>query len=235
LERYDRLQADFASMIVHDLRSPLTSIISGLRIFRRHLAGAMEERLVRVLDAMEGSAQRLLALVTDFLDLAKLEAGRLEIRPRPVPVAEVLAQVTEAVRLQAESRGISVRVAVPEGLPRVAADPERVEQVAWNLLSNAVKFTPEGGEVGVTAAEETPGWVTLRVWDTGPGIPPEEQERLFEKFRQASTAARSAVKGTGLGLAIAREIVEAHGGRIWVESEPGAGATFAFTLPVARE
>ncbi len=235
LERYDRLQADFASMIVHDLRSPLTSIVSGLRILRRYLAAEMPERLVRILDAMEGSAERLLTLVTDFLDLARLEAGRLEIRPRPVAVGEILERVSDAVRLQAESRGIAVRVRAPGSLPRVFADPERVEQVAWNLLANAVKFTPEGGEVEVTAAVEEPGFVTLRVRDSGPGIPPEEQAHLFQKFRQASTASGVAAKGTGLGLAIAREIVEAHGGRIWVESEPGAGATFAFTLPVARD
>ncbi len=234
LERYDRLQADFASMIVHDLRSPMTSILAGLAILRRFLDGTLPERLLKILDAMEDSAKRLLTLVTDFLDLSKIEAGRMEVSPRPVRPGEVVARVLESVRLQAESKGIDLTAEVTDDGLQVLADPERIAQVLWNLLSNALKFTPEGGRVELSVAPDPSGLAVWTVRDTGPGIPAEEQPGLFDKYRQASTARRSPQKGTGLGLAICREIVEAHGGRIWVESRPGEGAAFRFTLPLAR-
>ncbi len=234
LERYDRLQADFASMIVHDLRSPLTSILSGLSIFRRHLGETIPERFLKILDTMEDSAKRLLTLVTDFLDLSKIEAGRMEVSPRPVQPGEVVARVLESIRLQAESKGIEVTASIGEEELQVLADPERITQVLWNLLSNALKFTPEGGRVELSVVRDDSGVSVWTVRDTGPGIPEEEQEGLFDKYRQASTARRSAQKGTGLGLAICKEIVEAHGGRIWVESRPGEGAAFRFTLPLAK-
>jgi signal transduction histidine kinase len=169
-------------------------------------------------------------MIDDLLDISRIEAGRLAIDPAPEPVGPIVREAIETHRASAEEHGIELGFRLDDPLPPVIADRDRVLQVLGNLLANAVKFTPAGGRVEVGASregEEVRWWVE----DSGPGIPPEHLPHLFDRFWQAR---RSHRRGLGLGLAIVKGLVEAHGGRVWVESEPGRGSRFQFTLPASR-
>ncbi|HET9345308.1 MAG TPA: GAF domain-containing sensor histidine kinase [Candidatus Limnocylindrales bacterium] len=247
-------KSQFLANVSHELRTPLTSIVGFTRIVRKRLDevvlpaltaardGADDDpkldRAVRQvgenLDIVVTEGDRLTALVTEVLDLEKIEAGKMEFRDEPVDVADVVARATAATAALFDTTGLELRRDVPDGLPEVRGDTHRLVQVVINLLSNAVKFTPEGSvTVRVATAPDDPATVVVSVADTGTGIAPEDQARVFEEFAQAGDTLSDTPRGTGLGLAISREIVEHHGGRIWLESELGAGSTFSFTLPAS--
>jgi signal transduction histidine kinase len=177
---------------------------------------------------MRRAGERMNRLIQDLLDVKRIESGRLVVEPRPVPAGALLGEAVELLRPLATSNAIDLVYEAAEDLPRVSADPHRIHQVLSNLIGNSIKFTPRGGRVSVTGECLGPE-VRLAVSDTGPGIPPEYVPHIFGQFWQG---ARTDRRGIGLGLAIAKGIVEAHAGRIWVESTVGAGSSFYFTLPV---
>jgi signal transduction histidine kinase len=171
-------------------------------------------------------------LVSDLLDISRIEAGQIKMQLRPTSMREVINRVATSFGPQLKAQDLYLTVQCPENVPLVMADPDRLGQVFDNLLSNALKFTTRGG-ITITAADKG-DYVMVSVKDTGTGVPKEEQERIFEKFYQIKVGNAYPSKGTGLGLAIVRSIIESHRGKVWVESEPGSGATFRFILPRAR-
>jgi signal transduction histidine kinase len=179
------------------------------------------------------SGRHLLSLINDILDLAKVEAGRLELELGPFHLPTALDNALTLVRERATRHRITLTQSVDERLHDIVADERKVKQILLNLLSNAVKFTPEGGRVTLTATVDA-GAITIAVSDTGIGIAPEDQAAIFEEFRQVGRDDERKQEGTGLGLTLAKKFVELHGGRIWVESQVGHGATFTFTLPGTR-
>ncbi|HEX9444872.1 MAG TPA: ATP-binding protein, partial [Candidatus Binatia bacterium] len=230
LERAGELQADFSAMIVHDLRAPLANIASSAAMMEAGYFGAVSEEQKKWTGKIKNNTASLVELVNDFLDLSKLEAGRLDLAREATDIDALLENAVENHLHTAKAKKIALAYRSEERLPRIHADPRRLDQVLANLLSNAVKFTPEGGAIQVRALAKD-GALQIRVEDTGVGIDPGEIGGLFEKYRQSASGKTSAHKGTGLGLVICKMIVEAHGGRIWVESEAGKGTAFAFTLP----
>jgi two-component system, OmpR family, phosphate regulon sensor histidine kinase PhoR len=229
LRRLERMRREFVANVSHELRTPLASI----RVVVETLeAGAADDPAVAgdFLRRIIGEVDHLVGLVDELLDLARLESGRAVLESEVSDPATLLTRAVERLRPQVERAGLVLRVEVPPDLPLVRVDRGRIEQVLINLLHNAVKFTPEGGEIVATAAS-VDGMVRVSVRDTGVGIAAEELPRVFERFYKSDMARRS--PGSGLGLAIAKHIVQAHGGTIWAESVPGAGATFSFTMPLA--
>lgn len=222
-----RARDDILSIVAHDLRSPLNSIVLGIQALRRRGRGVLNATGAEALDRLLSSAQRMGRLIEDLLDVARLEAGQLSLSPSPQPTEGLLREAVEAARPQAGQ--VHLLLDEPGALPPVLADRDRLLQVFSNLLGNALKFTPPGGEVRAGARLEGEA-VCFYVRDTGPGIAPEALAHIFERFWQADRRDR---RGAGLGLSIARGLVEAHGGRLRVESEPGRGSTFFFTVPVA--
>ncbi|MFZ5822865.1 MAG: ATP-binding protein [Bacillota bacterium] len=229
LERASRHKSEFLTMVSHEFRTPLTSIITftELLLGDERLKPEQRENLTDVLE----SSQHLLRMINDLLDLSRLEAGKVKLFKEMLAVPDLMRDVARTVHPLTEKKAIFLAVEANPDLPLVHADELRVMQILMNLLGNAVKFTPEGGRVRVTA-REAGEMVEIAVSDTGIGIAPEEQGRIFEAFRQAG---RQRPEGSGLGLALARSLVELHGGRIWVESRLGEGATFTFTLPIWSE
>lgn len=231
LEEATRQQGDFVAMIVHDLRSPLTAIMAIAEMLRDGGFGTVtpdqREWSERILD----NANNLVELISDFLDVSKLETGRISLTTCPVDVASLIQKAVEDHGPLAKKRKIQLTYRVEGELFEIAADPRRLDQVFNNLLSNALKFTDPGGRVWVEARFDENNGIRVEVHDTGVGIPRDEIRGLFGKYRQVNSATISEQKGTGLGLVICKMIVEAHGGRIWVESEFGRGSSFIFNLP----
>jgi len=226
----DRMKSEFISTVSHELRTPLTSIKASMALLLEG-QGGLDEESTELLQVSKRNADRLVRLVNDILDISKIEAGRLELDPKPIEVPALCAEAVAGIEGFAKKVGVTVRTSLAAGLPRVRADQDRVVQVLINLLSNALKFSPRGAAVELLARTRGSG-VELEVRDQGPGIPREFREKLFTRFAQADRARREQ-EGTGLGLAICRALVLAHGGEIRVESEPGHGASFFFTLPGA--
>ncbi|MFC6216736.1 sensor histidine kinase, partial [Fodinicurvata halophila] len=230
LKELDRLKDDFLATVSHELRTPLTAI----RSFGELLADnpdTDEEQRARFLDIIVKESERLTRLINQILDLARMEAGRMDWEMSEVEPRAVVMDALAATAGLFDDREVTLEVEVPEGLPLLRVDRDRLMQVIVNLLSNAAKFCqrPEG-KVTVQAALAD-GQVTVSVRDNGPGITAEDHERIFERFQQAGSTLSDKPKGTGLGLPISRQIIESFGGRIWVESTPGAGACFRFALP----
>jgi signal transduction histidine kinase/sensor domain CHASE-containing protein len=231
LEEASKLQADFTAMIAHDLRSPLSNIMSIAEMMGGELFGTVNEEQKNWLNRMRNNATGLVQLVSDFLDISKLEAGRIELSRKPTNIEDLVQNTIEDHQPVAKSKRIDLICQIDASLPAIRADARRLDQVLNNLLSNALKFTGEGGAIQIRVRPENSSGVMVQVQDSGVGIPQNEIANLFQKYRQTSSAAVSAQKGTGLGLVICKMIVEAHGGKIWVESEEGKGAIFTFTLP----
>jgi signal transduction histidine kinase len=230
LEAASRHKSEFLANMSHELRTPLNAISGFSQVLRKGLFGEINEKQAEYLDDILASARHQLSLIDDVLDLAKVEAGQIELHPAPFSLPEALDRGVVIVRERATKGGVRISMTVGPGVGTVVGDERRVTQVLFNLLSNAVKFTPSGGEVAVSASR-LDGAVHVSVRDTGPGIAPEDQERIFEEFQQAELG-KAQREGTGLGLALSKRLVELHDGRLWVESEPGHGSTFTFTLPV---
>ena len=228
----ERMKDEILSVAGHELRSPLTALLGSLDLLDATSGAGLSAPAASMLRIARQNSRRLLRLVNDVLDVERLRAGRLALSPS---VHEVEALMDEAVgNVVALAEAKSIRMSVPASTLRVLADGDRVVQVLVNLLSNAVKFSDEGAAIAMTAREAPGRWTRFEVADHGRGIPPEMQEKIFERFQQVQ-AADGGSRGAGLGLAIARGIVQAHGGEMGVRSEPGAGSTFWFTLPSATQ
>ena len=231
LKQLDRLKDDFMSTVTHELRTPLTSI----RAFSEILLAEPEVELAerkKFLGIITRETERLTRLINQVLDLAKIESGRAEWHVTRVDLNEVVADTLAGMSQVFKEKGLAIAATLPERVPAVRADLDRLIQVLLNLLSNAVKFCePNKGRIEVAVSEHA-GYVRIDVRDNGPGISPENQKVVFDKFRQVGDTLTNKPSGTGLGLHISRQIVEHFGGRMWVESRPGEGATFSFTLPV---
>jgi signal transduction histidine kinase len=234
LEVASKHKSDFLANMSHELRTPLNAIVGFSQVLREKLFGEMNDKQSEYLDDILSSANHLLSLINDILDLSKVEAGQVELELGAFSLREALERGIVMVREKASTNGVVLALDLDPSVDLVYGDERRIRQVVFNLLSNAVKFTPEGGRVNVSTLRED-GAVRVAVTDTGPGIPSADQERIFEEFQQARAADGERPEGTGLGLALTRSLVELHGGRIWVESEPGRGSTFAFTLPAEQQ
>ena len=230
LKTVDKMKSDFFSTMAHELRTPLTSIKEGTSLLLEGVGGGTTETQKKLLKIIAVESHRLIDLVNASLDLSKIEAGMMTFSFTPAEIFPLLQRVVTEVRPWAMAKGVRVEVHGPPGLPLVPMDTERILQVLRNLLGNAIKFTPDGGTVNVlTRHEEKKVFVTVR--DTGIGISKENLTDIFEKYRQGDSGRSEYIKGTGLGLAIVKHIVTAHGGSIWVESDPGQGSSFTFFLP----
>jgi signal transduction histidine kinase len=258
LEEANRHKNQFVASMSHELRTPLNAIIGFSEVLLDPSLAASQEERRQFLEDILSSGKHLLKLINEVLDLAKIEAGRMELQIASADLGDVLETVQSTMRPLAAKKAIALHVERDPALGPVPMDAARIRQVLLNLVGNALKFTPEEGQVWVTArlmddgrgaqaqrstgtvggtalplsATAPPQAVEVSVRDTGPGIPPEDHERIFLEFQQADNASTPTAEGTGLGLALARKFVEMHGGRICVTSEVGSGATFTFTLPL---
>jgi signal transduction histidine kinase len=229
LETASRHKSEFLANMSHELRTPLNAILGFSQVLQHRLFGEINEKQDEYLDDILASGNHLLSLINDVLDLSKVEAGQVELEIAAFSLGEALERGVVMVRESAIKNGVQLSLELAPDVNGVRGDERRVRQIVFNVLSNAVKFTPAGGSVAVAAANVN-GEVHVSVTDTGPGIAPEDQERIFEEFQQTEVGVQQR-EGTGLGLALSKRLVELHGGRIWVESEPGHGSRFVFTLP----
>ena len=232
LEVASQHKSEFLANMSHELRTPLNAIIGFSEVLSERMFGELNEKQEEYLKDIYASGTHLLSLINDILDLSKIEAGRMELELTDFYLPQAIENALTLVRERAGRRGIALAQTMDERLGNIRGDERKVKQVLLNLLSNALKFTPEGGRVEVRAGM-VDGTAEISVTDTGIGIAPEDQQAIFEEFRQVGTAEKKA-EGTGLGLTLCRKFVELHGGRIWVKSQLGAGSTFTFMIPVRR-
>ena len=231
LEVANKHKSEFLANMSHELRTPLNAIIGFSEVLSERMFGEINEKQAEYLRDIHESGRHLLSLINDILDLSKIEAGRMELDLSRFHLPTALSNAMTLIRERAQRHGIALGLNIDPRLGDFQADERKLKQVLVNLLSNAVKFTPEGGRIDVSAKLEE-GHAQIAVRDSGIGISAEDQERLFEEFRQVGSDRARKAQGTGLGLALTKKFVELHGGRIRVESAPGKGSTFAFTLPV---
>jgi signal transduction histidine kinase len=231
LEAASRHKSEFLANMSHELRTPLNAIIGFSEVLGERMFGELNDKQAEYVQDILSSGRHLLALINDILDLSKIEAGRMELELSRFDLPAAIEGAVILVRERATRHGLALDVSVDGRLGPFVGDERKIRQVLLNLLSNAVKFTPEGGRVAVRAAPAD-GGVEISVTDTGIGIAPEDQEAIFQEFRQVGTDYARKREGTGLGLALARRFVDLHGGQIWVKSRPGEGSTFSFNLPV---
>ncbi|MBM4135760.1 MAG: response regulator [Nitrospira sp.] len=244
LERANQLKGRFIANMSHELRTPLNSIIGFSDILLEKTFGDINETQERYIRNIYSSGNHLLELINNVLDIAKIEAGRYEMTYETFLIENAIDEVINIMKSLAENKSIDIKVSIDEGISSITADRVKLKQVLYNLLSNAIKFTPEGGMVGVDVYKEInvegrypwamPGleFVKFSIWDTGIGISPEDNEKIFDEFEQANSTFSRKYGGAGLGLALTKKLVELHGGNITVESIPGEGSTFSFLIPV---
>jgi PAS domain S-box-containing protein len=233
VERANRLKSEFLASMSHELRTPLNTVLGFSELLAEENAGALNDKQKRFLTHIQRDATHLLELINDILDLSKIEAGRLDLHLEKFPMAVAAAEVLTSVRPLAANKNLTLDSDVDTTV-MLQADRVRFKEILYNLFSNAIKFTPAGGRVWMETSVSD-GAVSIVVGDTGIGIAPEDQAAIFESFRQAGATTKGVREGTGLGLAITKRLVEHHGGRIWVESQPGKGSRFFVTLPLASE
>jgi signal transduction histidine kinase len=229
-DEVNRMKNEFVAMASHELRTPLTSIRGSLGLLSAGVAGELPQEAMELLAIAGNNTERLLRLVSDILDIEKIESGKTELDIKEVSMPEIVRKSVDEMGGFAAERGVALESEIQPG--NLMVDFDRIVQVLDNLISNAVKFSPEGGKVLVRARMEK-GFATLSVTDFGPGIPEDFKARIFHKFQQADKTVAREKGGTGLGLAVCKTIVDGHGGKIWFESQEGHGATFVFTLPAA--
>ncbi|HEY3818741.1 MAG TPA: HAMP domain-containing sensor histidine kinase [Polyangiaceae bacterium] len=224
-------KSQFMANVTHELRTPIHGICGLSDLLESGIYGPVTGKQKDAQQSIKRSARSLLALIDDLLELSRADAGKLEVRPEPVDVAELVATVAAAARWMVGTKALTVETDVAGDLPRVESDPRALKQVLVNLLSNAAKFTEEGGRVVVRARPEDGGGVRLEVEDTGIGIAPADQARIWEEFRQLDGSAERTYGGVGLGLAVVKRLAHAVGARVELKSEPGKGSTFAVLVP----
>lgn len=245
LKQLDEMKSGFISHVSHELRTPLASMKEADNLLLEEAGGKINEKQRRFLTIIEQGTNKLTKMIDDLLDLSKMEAGMMKYNFILADIRPILAHALSEVELLAEKKGLHLSSEVMGSLPRVWMDIYKIQQVVVNLLSNAIKYTPERGSIEVkadlhrTLAEANEGgeggYLRVSVADTGVGIAPESQARIFDKFQDLDPERVPGAKGTGLGLSIARHIVQAHDGRIWVESAPGKGSVFTFILPLEKK
>lgn len=235
LAAIDEMKQSFLATVTHDLRTPLSSIKGYVEMILAGMSGDITPKQRNQLEIVRQSTNQLSHLISEILDLSKLEAGKMEFDLRPARLEEIAGRVHDLMQVLADQYKLKLELLTEKDLPSVEADADQMQRVITNLVSNALKFTPEGGTITVSVGTRDAGRAVLvAVKDTGPGIPKDSLGQMFGKFFQVrETLAKARKRGTGLGLSICKHIVEAHGGRIWVESDYGRGSTFAFTLPAA--
>ena len=233
LEIANKHKSEFLANMSHELRTPLNAIIGFSEVLLERLFGDLNAKQDDYLKDIHSSGRHLLSLINDILDLSKIEAGRMELDASSFDLASALSNAMTLVRERAQRHGIALELQADPQLGEITADERKFKQIVVNLLSNAVKFTPDGGRIDVSARREEDK-VVIAVRDTGIGIALQDQAAVFEEFRQVGRDYTNKQEGTGLGLALSRKFVELHGGRIWLESEPGRGSTFTFIIPMAQ-
>jgi signal transduction histidine kinase len=231
LEVASQHKSEFLANMSHELRTPLNAILGFSEVLAQGMFGAVNEKQSEYLHDILDSGRHLLSLINDILDLSKIEAGRMELELTDFDLPQAIQNALTLVRERALRRGIALHHVIDDRVGDIRADERKVKQVLLNLLSNAIKFTPEGGRIEVRAAPAD-GTVEVSVTDTGIGIAPEDQDAVFEEFRQVGAADKKA-EGTGLGLTLSRKFIELHRGQIRATSQVGVGSTFTFTLPVS--
>lgn len=230
IHRVEQARSDFVSMVSHELRTPLTSIKAYVDTLQRKDVRFDDETRAGFINIISRETERMTRLINDILDLSRIEAGRLDLKPTYVDLPELIRRVV--ARMEPQARGRRVVLDLPPGLPPVLAEPAKLEQVMLNLLGNALKYSPDGGDVDIMVKPLKEKCV-VSVTDQGIGIPPEHLPYIFDKYHRASTSGD--IRGAGLGLFVTKSIVEAHGGRVWAESSEGTGTTMLFTMPMASQ
>jgi PAS domain S-box-containing protein len=228
-ERVDRLKTQFVATISHEFRNPLTSIVMAVELLLDERQARLTEEGLALAHAIRDDAQRLSVLVSNLLKISRLEEGEIKMELEQAGVADMVATATVPLTMQLKEKNITLRSNIPKNMPEIYVDATKATWILTNLVGNAIRYTPEGGEI-IISARHRDSKVFFTVCDTGVGIPQKYHEKIFEKYTQVKGNGTSG--GAGLGLAIAKEIVEAHGGKIWVESELNKGSCFIFTLPV---
>jgi len=229
VEKANRMKSNFLATMSHELRTPLNSIMGFSDLLAEQIAGPLTLKQERFVQHIKESSKHLLALIDDILDLSKIEAGRLELKYESFPLNAAIAEVLSTVRPLAQAKRIELGTEITSNMV-LYADRVRLKQVLYNLLTNAIKFTPHEGRIRLVATSKL-SQLWISVIDTGIGIPRQEQEAIFETFHQIPAPTQGVHEGTGLGLSITKLLVEQHGGKIWVDSEPEKGSQFSFTLP----
>jgi signal transduction histidine kinase/DNA-binding response OmpR family regulator len=235
IQQADRMKSQFLANMSHELRTPMNSIIGFSEILMERLEGTIEPKQITFLQHIHGSGQHLLNIINDILDLSKIEAGKMEIYAETFDVRPVIESVCSVMRGMTRDRVPQFLIDVPAGLPPIEADLAKFKQVLFNLLSNAVKFSPADQPVAVTVMSVPEGMISVSVSDQGIGIDPQHHEVIFEEFRQIDASVRRTAGGTGLGLALVKRFIELQGGTVRVDSAPGRGSTFTFTLPLRSQ
>jgi signal transduction histidine kinase len=241
LRRIDSIKSEFVSVASHELRTPLAAIKNAVQLMLSGETGEINKDQEKFLSMAERNINRLTNILNDLLNLSRIESGKIELKFKNIELKDIIELAASSLRPHADGKSIQIEVEIPEQLPTVYADQDKIEQILTNLIGNAVKFTPDGGKI-LIAAEPFPHdkqggdgkMIAISVKDTGVGIPAEHLEAIFEKFHQVEGSLHRSVSGTGLGLAITKGLVEAHQGKIWAESEVEKGSTFIFTLPIAE-
>jgi len=233
LKELDKLKSDFVSNVSHELRTPLTAIKGSVDNMLDGLTGDLNEKQNRYLVRVKSNADRLARLINDLLDLSRIEAG-IKLKRTNLSLPTVAREVVESLGSVAAEKLISFEIECPDVNLTAWADPDRIVEVLTNLIGNAIKFTPTNGKVSLCLKRSGNEWVKISVADTGPGIPSDEANRIFDKFYQVTQPEKQKAMGTGLGLSITKALVEMHGGKIWLESEVGKGSIFSFILPAEQ-
>jgi signal transduction histidine kinase len=231
LKDLDRLKSAFVSNVSHELRTPLTAIESLAENMLDGITGTLTKHQATYIADIKTSADRLARLIDNVLDISVIESGKLELQPVRISLSVLVARVVDTLRPIAKARQINVEVASAESHLHVRADRDKIIQVLTNLVGNAIKFSRDGDDVRVSVRRSATEWAEVAVADTGPGIPAGELDKIFEEFYQVRPPDKEKSRGAGLGLAISKKLIEMHGGRIWVESAPGKGSCFIFSLP----
>jgi len=232
LKKATEAKSEFLAGMSHELRTPLNAVIGFSELMLDGVPGEINDEQRQCLNDILSSGQHVLNLVNDVLDLSKVEAGKIELKPENLNLTDVIDGVAQTAKPMLDDNRHKLGVSVEEGLPPVRADKNRLRQIFLNLLSNAIKFTPAGGQLGIEVSRQG-DWCQVSVIDNGIGIRKDDQERIFEPFCQLDNPLTKEKSGTGLGLTLVNQIIEKHGGQIWVESEYGKGSRFTFILPLA--
>ena len=242
LRKIDGMKSEFVAVASHELRTPLAAIKNAVQLMLSGKTGEINENQEKFLSMADRNINRLTNILNDLLNLSRIESGKIDLKAENIELKEVAGLAASSLRPHADGKSIQIELEIPEQLPEVYGDQEKIEQILTNLIGNSIKFTPDGGKILISAeplSHDTKGgygkMVAVSVKDTGIGIPAEHLDAIFEKFHQVEGSLQRSVSGTGLGLAITKGLVEAHQGKIWVESEVGKGSTFIFTLPVSED
>jgi signal transduction histidine kinase len=236
LRKLDEIKSEFVSVASHELRTPLAAIKNAVQLILTGKTGAINENQVKFLSMAERNINRLMNILNDLLSLSRIESGKMTMNFEELDLRGLIEFIHSSFKPQTDGKSIHLRMELSPEVPAIYGDREKVEQILTNLVGNALKFTPEGGAILISAKPEDGNGsrMAISVKDTGAGIPPDQLDKIFEKFHQVEGSLQRSVGGTGLGLAITKGLVEAHQGRIFVESEVGKGSVFTFTLPISR-